>query len=314
MLAMLDDKDLSLLFSFLYNGSFGGISAMSAVSQIEDGFPAPVVNRINAPVSVGDIDGDGQAEIAAVDTDSYLYVWNPDGTEMEPFPIPLSSSSQSTPLLADLDGDGASEIIAVGNYGRNYGCVVYFIESDGSVFDFVTLPVSVFGSPTLADLDGDGTAELIVGSLRQEADPDDPIAFPEIGGRLFVWDTPYTIHRADWTTDLADPLRSGVAPFQLPAASVIEDLTIRWTIDGELIAKWTSTQERGNIGWRLLRSESPNGPFAPVSDKIRASFRPNSNDPISYQTTDPTAEPQKNVLLQAGKYRHDEQELHERDD
>ena len=293
MLAMLDDKDLSLLFSFLYNGSFGGISAMSAVSQIENGFPAPVVNRINAPVSVGDIDGDGQAEIAAVDTDSYLYVWNPDGTEMEPFPIPLSSSSQSTPLLADLDGDGASEIIAVGNYGRNYGCVIYFIESDGSVFDFVTLPVSVFGSPTLADLDGDGTAELIVPSLRQEADPDDPIAFPEIGGRLFVWDTPYTIHRADWTTDLADPLRSGVAPFQLPAASVIEDLTIRWTIDGELIAKWTSTQERGNIGWRLLRSESPDGPFAPVSDKMRVSFRPNSNDPISYQATDPTAEPQK---------------------
>ena len=293
MLAMLDDKDLSLLFTFLSNGSFRGISAISGISQIEDGFPAPIVNNINSPVSVGDIDGDGQADIAAVDRDSYLYVWNADGTEMEPFPIPLSSYGQSTPLLADLDGDGASEIIAVGNYGRNFGSVVYFIDGDGSVFDFVTLPVGVFGSPTLADLDGDDAAELIVATYREEADPDDPITFPEIGGRLFVWDTPYTIHRADWTTGLGNAMRSGVAPFQLPPPSVIEDLTIRWTISGDLIAKWTSTQERGNIGWRLLRSESPDGPFALVSDEIRASYRPYSNDPIDYQTSDATADPQK---------------------
>ncbi len=293
MLAMLDDKDMSLLFAFLSNGTFSGISAVSAVSNIESGFPAPIINNINSPVSVGDIDGDGQSEIAAMDRDSYLYVWNADGTEMEPFPIPLSSYGQSTPLLADLDGDGASEIIAVGNYGRNYGSVVYFIEADGSIFDFAALPVGVFGSPTLADLDGDGTAELIAGTFREEADPDDPINFPEIGGRLFVWDTPYTIHRADWTTGLGDSRRSGIAPFQMPPPSAIEDLRAKWTLAGDLIIEWTSTQERGNIGWRILRSESPDGPFAPVPDKMRASYRPYSDDPIAYQTTDETAEAQK---------------------
>ena len=294
ILAMLDDRDMSLLYTFLRTAdSSGGILPISAVSDIENGFPASIVGGINSPVSVGDIDGDGQAEIAAVDTSSNLYVWNADGTEMEPFPIPLSSYGQSTPLLADLDGDGASEIIAVGNYGRNYGSVIYFVKGDGTIFDFVTLRVGIFGSPTLADLDGDGTAELIAATFRKEADPDDPVTYPEIGGRLFVWDTPYTIHRADWTTGLGDPLRSGIAPFQLPQPSVIEDLTIRWTLDGDLLVKWTATQERGNVGWRLLRSESPDGPFTPVSDDIRSSYRPYSDDPIDYQTSDVTADPQK---------------------
>lgn len=293
VLAMLDDKDLSLLYTFQRNNAYSGLAALNPYAELENGFPTSVVNEINSPVSVGDIDGDGTPEIAAVDEDSYLYVWKADGTEMKPFPIILASYAQPTPLLADLDGDGASEIVVVGNESRNYGSMILFIESDGTIFDFTTVNVKIFGVPTLADLDGDGTAELIAGTMLKEEDEDDPITYPEIGGRLFVWDTPYQIHRADWTTGLANARRTGIAPYGLPPSSVIEDLTFRWTADQEMVARWTSTQERGNIGWRLLRSESKDGPFAPISADMRTSHRPYSDSPIDYIMTDVDADPKK---------------------
>ena len=298
VLAALGGEELSLLYSFFGSEIYSGVAALNFNAEQAQGFPTAALTGINAPVSAGDVDGDGAQELAAVDINGHLYVWRSDGTQMEPFPIPLATYGQPSALLADLDGDGAAEIIAVGNDSRNYGSAIYFIESDGTVFDYISVDANILGCPTLADLDGDGTAELIAGTLRKEEDPDDPVNFPEIGGLLMVWDTPYAVHRADWTTGLGGAERTGVAPFGLPPASVVEDLSIRWTLDGELTASWASVQERGNIGWRLLRSDSPDGPFLPVDGRIRRSFIPYSDERLEYVLTDPEADPNEAYYYQ----------------
>ena len=286
--AALQDDVLTLLFGARAVGAVGYNGPLAE----PEGIGAVMLGSADSGVSVGDLDGDGIPEFVAADASGYVYAFRADGSVMDNFPVAIEDTSHTTPLLADLDGDGSAEIIAVGNVTQNFGSTVFFIRSDGEIFDYVRADVNILGTPTLADLDGDGDAELIATTLRRAEDPSSPDDFPALGGRVFVWDLPYTVHRADFTTHQGNVARTGIASFNLPPSAVIENTRGNWR-DQQLRLSWRSLTERGNLGWRVERSDSPTGPFVPVKDLFVRSLSHFRNEPRDYNTVDVTAEPSK---------------------
>jgi hypothetical protein len=128
------------------------------------------------PPALGDIDGDGYAEIVAATTDSIIEVWNYDGSKANSFPKELDAGGiTAAPVLGDVDGDGKLEII-IGTEGKIYGnefkAKVFVINEDGS---FVPgwpkeLPHTVNNQEAaLGDVDNDGKPEIFVSLLNQIA-------------------------------------------------------------------------------------------------------------------------------------------------
>jgi FG-GAP-like repeat len=65
----------------------------------------------DASAAVGDLDGDGTAEIVTAMLEGEVVVLNADGTERWRFPLEGTVTDWSSPCLPDLDGDGACEIL-----------------------------------------------------------------------------------------------------------------------------------------------------------------------------------------------------------
>ncbi len=127
------------LIAFNFDGTFKWVSDewTRRSEEIEDG---------GAP-AIGDVDGDGFAEIA---TGDHLYdhngrlLWRGDGTKIG------STGHGPTSFLADVDGVAGLELVA--------GTRVF--KADGSLlWDRSDL---ADGHPAVADLDGNGTNEVIV--------------------------------------------------------------------------------------------------------------------------------------------------------
>lgn len=279
--------------SLLLTGRNVGIAVLDAKGKVASGFPTSVVTVINAGLAVGDLDGDGVAEILGVDEyGGYLYAWHRDGTVVERYPVSLFDTANTTPLLADLDGDGRSEIVAVGNAAHNKGGVVSILSPDGTPLLATWTDVNIIGTPTLADLDGDGKTELVATTLRREEDLNRSKPLTALGGRVFVWNLPYRIERGDWTTHQGSPTRLGVAPFALPAPSEVTNFQAVWT-KNQLRLTWTTTREQGNLGYELYRSESPSGPFEQVFGNLIAARGGNTDRPTHYLLNDTQANPHK---------------------
>jgi hypothetical protein len=135
------------------------------------GWPQPTVDLVRGNVAVGDVDGDLDLEILAVDQEAYLYVWHTDGTELmdgDANPatpgvfkrLPDTTQWQyQSPALADLDGDGADEIIIATQDKK-----LYVFNEDGS--DLAgwprTLPNYAGGGVSVGDIDDDGDLEIVV--------------------------------------------------------------------------------------------------------------------------------------------------------
>lgn len=120
----------------------------------------------------GDIDGDGQVEIAygtgnynPDSRGSYIRVWNQNGTSK--FKLATNGKTFATPLFADLEGNGTKQIIAVTLDGY-----LHVWNSNGTPragFPVKTQPFGdngtvvqpIFGSPLAVDLNGDGKLEIV---------------------------------------------------------------------------------------------------------------------------------------------------------
>jgi hypothetical protein len=148
-------------------------------------------------ITVGDIDGDGSSEIAAVGTDDrarqYLHVFGKDGLPWPHFPRKQSSRRivDNYPVMADLDGDGRLDVAANDDKGK---LAAYTAEGKKIKVHKGKLPghnakvlpyrFGALEEPLSAgDLDGDGHNELFVGRSW----PDNPM----VRGQPYTLPPPY---------------------------------------------------------------------------------------------------------------------------
>ena len=82
-----------------------------------EGWPFPLPDTPAGSPAVGDLDGDGRAEVVVALTDGRVYVFDSDGTIRPGWPHPLGVPIRHGPRLADLDRDGRTEILVATENG-----------------------------------------------------------------------------------------------------------------------------------------------------------------------------------------------------
>ncbi len=142
----------------------GAIHIVSLDGVELDGWPYNTSEPFSTSAVVGDVDNDGDMEIAAGDW-SLMYLFNHDGTSYPGWP--QYNGINCAPTMADLDGNGDLEIIYPSNN------ILYIRNHDGSYFE--GFPVSApdnIGSPAIGDIDNDGQLEIVSGTLAGGVGPD----------------------------------------------------------------------------------------------------------------------------------------------
>jgi hypothetical protein len=136
--------------------------------------------RSSTAVAVGDLDGDGVAEIVAYTGDLSLVaftrklgVWGPlwstvtattDGTARFTASV-LAGETWSGPSIHDLDNDGHPEIVVEGYViDGQTGVLKTPLPSDFALYYYAATTTSLGSPPVLADLDQNGRVELLIGS------------------------------------------------------------------------------------------------------------------------------------------------------
>lgn len=164
--------------------------------------PEPLLpyNDVDSSPAIGDLDGDGNPDIAVVSDDGLLYVYNREGQPLPGFPFtspratfPADSNDISvaanfaSPLIVDVDGDGGLDVIVAFSNARVYG-----LRGDGSQLEGFPLRLppaadpetpahvgdDILSTPAAGDVDGDGLLELAVAFYNGATDQ----------SRLYVYD------------------------------------------------------------------------------------------------------------------------------
>jgi hypothetical protein len=133
--------------------------------------------------AIGDVNGDGQPEIAFGAWDQCIYLLDASGKPLwGNLPGILGETYcgghgfynedtiWSSPALADVTGNGRLEIIigadiSPGNvWGDAGGGYLYILDADGNTLARSWMDQAIFSSPVVADLDNDGAWEFVVGT------------------------------------------------------------------------------------------------------------------------------------------------------
>ncbi len=102
-------------------------------------------NNINSP-AVGDITGDGQADVISVDLDGWVFAHTVRGSYdyVDGYPKNLSDEVPYSPVLADVDGDGAMDVLIVTTDGNS--SELHVLDENGS--EMQGYPVEFFSRIT----------------------------------------------------------------------------------------------------------------------------------------------------------------------
>ena len=136
----------------------------------------PIGSREWAPMSVGDVDGDGIPEIiAAGGTNNAIYIFRANGSLHDGWPRTLPGSSYTEPVFGDMDDDGKVEIVTT--YMNS--CVLWdlpgnYVKSttDWPVFQFDVSHRGKYCFFCKADIDNDGDVDgADLALFGENADP-----------------------------------------------------------------------------------------------------------------------------------------------
>lgn len=132
------------------------------------GWPQTVGSGLQGSPAVGDVDGDGEAEVLVASNDGRLWAWNGDGSRVDmnrdgvaEWPRTLEAATAASPTLGDIDYDGQLEVIIGDRSGR-----LYAFNGDGSLVPGwpVLLGGPIASTAAVGDLEGDPGEEIVVGA------------------------------------------------------------------------------------------------------------------------------------------------------
>ena len=146
-------------------------------NETGDGYP----DGVFATPAIGDVDKDGDMEIAFGAWDRNIYMLDHRGQQVWRFHN--ADTVFSSAAMADLNGDGDLEIITGADIsGQNAGGYFYAFNPNGTVLFRNHVPGAIYSSPAVGDMDNDGDLEIVVGSNKSTQNPSDP------RGRIYAWD------------------------------------------------------------------------------------------------------------------------------
>ncbi|MFH1861208.1 MAG: FG-GAP-like repeat-containing protein [bacterium] len=163
------------------------------------GFPQFIQGWTYSTPSIGDLDDDGELEIALLCNSALLYAFNPNGSSVSGFPVNFGHyNCEAATAMVDIDGNGQLDLL-FGNNGGSGGYQYLCYRANGSAHpdfpfstDYATFPTC----SAIADADGDGDLEIAhhVGS-----------------GTVYLWDVPYAAAAAQrpWPMPHHDAQHSG---------------------------------------------------------------------------------------------------------
>jgi hypothetical protein len=230
------DGDLEIVCST--SGSMPKCFVFDHQGNVLSGWPMFLNESCECPPSIGDIDGDGELEIAvgnyaAFSVERVLHVYRSNGRYLPGFPLYLDGGAGGPIALADIEGDSTLELLFDCNMTlESFGYLRAHYSNGDSIPDWPLRPygVTYWNGPTVGDVNDDGMLEVFCRSKMPS-------------GRANLWTMPYSYGRTniEWATYQFDNHRTGVYRRKLnlppdqfglvsPDSGVVASLkpTLRW--------------------------------------------------------------------------------------